>query len=544
MKEAFWMIDQLVQQGVNHFCIAPGSRNTPLALAAAQYPDVNIHVHFDERGLGFYTMGLAQGSAAPAAIIATSGTAVGNLLPSVMEAHHSSVPMILLTADRPAELRDCGANQTTDQVKIFQPFVRWQADLPPTLNEGYFRSMMAQACFHAQQNPRGPVQINCQFREPFQLIGPSLPKGSPIQLSFPKLKPDLSALKPWERFTKGLILIGRLDSPESLLPILQLAERLQWPIFADLLTHARCHPTHEQIRHFDWILKSGCELKPDMILHFGERVTSKKTLEWLQELHPCPYLHVDPRPSLLDPARLQTGRIQANASEFCPLFEAKTDPDWLKSWKEWDRQIDGTVESFFAENPRFTEGHAMRIIGEILPSHYPVFLGNGMPIRDADHFLFPKNSCKGFFVNRGLTGIDGNIATAAGLSNGSNAPLLAFIGDQACLHDLNSFALLKKTKYPLTLIVSNNYGSGIFHHLPIVKCPHFEKYWGAAHDWNFEDIARMFELPYVRTDSDPREELSDAFQSGKSSVVEIITSRHYNHQFQMELTERCQQILV
>ncbi len=544
MKEAFWMIDQLVQQGVTHFCIAPGSRSTPLALTAAEHPGAKIHVHFDERGLGFYSMGLAQGAKFPSAIIVTSGTAVGNLYPSVMEAHHSCVPLILLTADRPPELRDCGANQTTDQIKMFQPFVRFQADLPCTLNEGYFRSMMAQACFHAQQNPPGPVQINCQFREPFYTIDPPLEKGSPIQLSFPKLKPDPGSIKAWEKFSKGLILIGRLASQEDLLPILQLAKQLQWPIFADLLSQARCSPTNEQIRHFDWILKSGCDLRPDLILHFGERVTSKKTLEWLQEIHPTPYLHVDPRPSLLDPARLQTGRIQANASEFCPLYHARTDQSWLSSWKERDREIDGIVEGFFAENPQFSEGHAMRTIGQILPSHFSVFLGNGMPIRDADHFLFPKKSCKGFFVNRGLTGIDGNIATAAGLSNGQNSPVLAFLGDQACLHDLNSFALLKKTKQPLILIASNNYGSGIFHHLPVVNFPHFEELWGAQHNWHFEEPAKMFDLPYIRTDSDPFDELLDAFQSGRSCVIEIITSRSYNHQFQKELTERCQQALV
>ena len=148
--ESSWLIDQLVQQGVRHFCIAPGSRSTPLALAVREHKGAKLHIHYDERGLGFYALGIAKATLEPAAVIVTSGTAVGNLLPSVMEAHHTCTPLILLTADRPPELRDCGANQTTDQVKIFGPFVRWQIDLPCSMHENYFRSIGAQGYFYSK----------------------------------------------------------------------------------------------------------------------------------------------------------------------------------------------------------------------------------------------------------------------------------------------------------------------------------------------------------------------------------------------------------
>lgn len=253
MKEAFWIVDQLVQQGIEHFCLAPGSRSTPLALAAAEHPKAKIHVHFDERGVGFLATGLKN-----AAVIVTSGTAVGNLLPSVMEAHHTCTPMILLTADRPHELRDSGANQTTDQVKIFQSYVRWQTDIATSLDESYFRSIAAQGFFHSRQNPPGPVHINCPFREP--LFNPdSVSEGKPMHLAFPRLYATTTV-----HASKGLIVVGRLPERDDIHSILELAKRIQWPVYADILSNARCTPTAEQIREVSF--------QPDAVLHFGDRL--------------------------------------------------------------------------------------------------------------------------------------------------------------------------------------------------------------------------------------------------------------------------------
>ncbi|HLI93963.1 MAG TPA: 2-succinyl-5-enolpyruvyl-6-hydroxy-3-cyclohexene-1-carboxylic-acid synthase [Puia sp.] len=530
MTEAHWIIDQLVQQGVRHFCVAPGSRNTPLVLAAAEHPKIKVHVHYDERGLGFFALGIGKAGRGPAALIATSGTAVGNLLPSVMEAHHTCTPLILLTADRPAELRDCSANQASDQIKIFQPFVRWQVDVPPSLNESYFRSIAAQGYFYARQNPPGPVQINCQYREPFSIPSSTpfpLQQGKKIVMEFPKLvgKPVGS------KHSKGIILVGRLPDPNDIHSILDLAKRIQWPVFADILSNARLFPTYEQIQSFDWILKKGCDLKPEQILHFGDRLTSKKLLEWLKEVK-ADMTHVSPYPFLQDPARILTGRVQADIPGFCTHFQAPSDPHWLAGWQNLDSEISSLAESRFADSSPFTEAHAMRALARAIPSDFSIFLGNGMPIRDADHFLYPKK-LKGFFCNRGLSGIDGNIATAAGIAEGLQAPVAAFIGDQATLHDLNSLPLLKK--YPVFLIASNNFGSGIFHHLPIAKSPHFETYWAASHNWHFEMAAKMFDIPYMRLDSDPEEALGAVFQTRSSSLTEMITDRTENYLFQQQI---------
>lgn len=518
MKESFWIIDQLICQGIDRFCIAPGSRNTPLVVAAVEHPKAKTIVHYDERGLGFYALGFAKGAKRPAAVITTSGTAAGNLLPSIMEAHHSAIPLILLTSDRPAELRDCGANQTSDQVKMFSHFVRWQADLPPNLTENYFRSVAAQGVFHATQNLPGPVQLNCQFREPFERACPSFPSGSRIHFASSRLIPP-----PTETLAKqGVILIGDIGSDPR--PILNLAKRLQWPVFADILSNARLYPTSEQIRHFDWIIKTNHGLEPDFVLHFGQRLTSKKILDWATTLH------VSTLPFLQDPSRKLSARLTCDIEPFCETFEGGTDPEWLSKWKELDIAAESVSEEQFHSNS-FTEAHAIRKLTEIMPETFAAFFGNGMPIRDADRFLFPKK-CRGLFGNRGLSGIDGNIAIACGLSDGLASPLVAFLGDQTCLHDLNSLPLLKKTDHPVVLIASNNFGSGIFSHLPISEWwPKFETYMAASHSWRFEDAARMFEIPYL-----PFDQIS----FDRSVLVELFTNRDENYQFQKLLLERVQ----
>src|SRR3989338_4030161 len=505
--KASWIIDALVQQGVVHFCTAPGSRSTPLVDAALRHKQATLHVHYDERGLGFFALGLSKALEAPAAIIVTSGTAVGNLLPACMEAHHSYTPLILLTADRPAELRACGANQTAHQTNIFGSFTRWQIDLPNEMNERYFRSTIADAVFHTLTSPKGPVHINCPFQEPFYTPPLEAVAGKPVQLHIGRVK----ASPLTTNASKGVILIGALPNKKDVLPILQLGQTLNWPILADILSTARLYPIGQQIRSFDYIDKPT----PDIILHFGERMTSKKILEWLNTLQ-VEMIHISPNPRLQDPARLVTSRVQSDILEFCQTFEAGYDPAWLNAWED--------QPPTFLETGVFTEVHMMQTLSQLIPQDFAVFLGSGMPIRDADHFLFPKKGA-GFFANRGLSVIDGNIASLAGI--GEFYPTLGVIGDQAALYDINSLPLLKKTKKPVILLISNNFGGGIFHHLPIANSPHFETFWAAQHNYTFEKIANFMGLPYF-----PFQELHKAFQRNTSAMIELITDRAQNYQYQ------------
>ena len=516
------IIDQLIQQGVTDFFFSPGSRSTPLAVAAARAPKVRLYRHFDERGLGFYALGCALGKESPVAVITTSGTAVGNLLPSVMEAHHASIPLLLLTADRPAELRECSANQTTDQIKIFQNFVRFQFDLDSTMPEKAIRSKVAEAVYRSQHPHPGPVHINCPFREPFYPLG-SCNAGKPIALDVA----EFGSLPTRELPNEGIILIGRLPKRSDIHAALQVAKKLGWPVFADLLSSARAFPSEEQIRHFDYLLTRAP--KPNCILHFGERFTSKRLMEWLSANPVETYLHISPHSHWNDPSHLVTGRIHASvdAVSFC----ADTSPSWLSTWQELDRETGEMLDE--VETP-FTETALMKQIGTADLADWGIFLGNSMPIREAEWFLFPEKA-KGFFANRGLSGIDGNIASIAGLSVGLQSPILGIVGDLTALHDLNSLSLL--SDLPVVLVVSNNDGCGIFSHLAVANDPQFEALWGYSHGLTFEAAAKMFGLEYASAESEESLDLSltRALKERRGALLEVKTSRTENIAFHKRL---------
>lgn len=519
-QQASALIDQLVQQGVCDFCIAPGSRSTPFILAAAEHPKATTWVHYDERGLGFYAIGIALGKKRPVAILTTSGTAVANLLPAVMEAAHSFLPLILLTADRPPELRQCGANQTCDQVKIFQEWVKWQFDFPPPseeLSESFLRSQVAEAVFRSKE---GPVHLNLMVREPLWDEAPiPYPIGKPIPIA----TPSFAFSEKIELSGKGLICIGR--TTEDLSPILALAKRLSWPIFADLTSGIRAYPAAEEwIRHFQSI-SSPPEI--DLILHFGDRFLAKK-LPLAKERW-----HISSTPTFYDPGHQMTARFPLPAKTFCDAVIQCGDPSpgWLEAWQKLDHRVK-TVQSALFPKALSTEPYLMNQLNHLLPNGWSCFFGTSMPVRDADRFFFPDNPTQ-VFANRGVSGIDGLIATSVGVAIGLNKPLFSLIGDQSCLHDLNSLPLLHQLKTPFVLAISNNFGSGIFSHLPIYgKTPYFETHLAAAHPFGFEEAAKMFHLPYYR------EDLQSAFALNRPCIVEIRTDRKTNQRVYLSLENK------
>jgi 2-succinyl-5-enolpyruvyl-6-hydroxy-3-cyclohexene-1-carboxylate synthase len=550
MKNSVWahcLIDQLIQQGVTRFCIAPGSRSTPLALAAARHHKANLTVHFDERALGFFALGCAMASGTPAALIVTSGTAVGNLLPAVMEAAHSNIPLILLSADRPPELRDCGANQATDQIKIFQNFVVWQTDLPcpnEELSEGFVRSQAALAV--AQSMQCGPVQINCQFREPLFEPASVFSEGSAQPFFLPTQAPSPDLLIYVEEILaqakRGLIVIGRLSAHSNTEAILNLAKRLGWPVFADLLSQARCQRTPEQILQFDYAIRSEAAPTPDYILHFGDRFTSKELPVWIQKTQ-ATVLHIDSSKKRLDPLHERPIRIQSDPALLCLSLNLETtnatEPGWLEAWQTLDARLQESLDATFEEPHPFTEDDFMRKLSYQLPVNSSVFLANSMPIRNAEHFLFPHLP-QGFYANRGLSGIDGQIATAAGIAAPLKTPMPAILGDLSCLHDLNSLALLHSLETPFLLLVSNNFGGGIFSHLPLAddcKQEHFEKLFATSHDFRFEGAANMFSIPYQSACT--IEPLEGIFPEKGPLLFEIFTSRKENACFQKRILGEC-----
>jgi len=518
------IIAQLVEQGVTYFCMAPGFRSTPLTIAAAENSMAITFVHFDERGLAFHALGVAKATKKPVAIIVTSGTAVGNLMPAVMEAEASGVPLILLTSDRPHELRDTMANQTCDQIKIFGDFVRYFFDLPTPSNElpqNFLATTIAQAVTRASFPIPGPVQINCPFREPFFSDKPSSASNcDKIRYTTPRLKLDNPKL--WagdlQSIEKGVIILGK-GAPDAT----ELSQNLGWPILPDITSGYREAAGNRAITHYHHILKSLPELETECILHLGDAVVSKPLMQWMAKAPR--QIHVAEHPKRLDPNHRVTDRIICDPDLFCievaELLEP-ADPDWFEMWKNLS-----TLAKSAIVLPKDSEPSVMEWIKE---KKTALFFANSMPIRDADMFFFPQNPCGPIFANRGLSGIDGNIATIAGIAQ--KHPVTAVIGDQTALHDLNSLAQLKKVKHRAQIVLINNGGGGIFSFVAIGERKDLlDPYFAAAHDKTFANAAKMFGLSYANS----LEEDAD--------IIELFTNREENLQIHKQIDQQIRDTL-
>jgi 2-succinyl-5-enolpyruvyl-6-hydroxy-3-cyclohexene-1-carboxylate synthase len=540
-KFAKLIVDHLVEHGVRRFCISPGSRSTPLAYAVSQDDRIDPLVHFDERGMAFHAFGFAKGAKAPVALIVTSGSAVGNLMPAVMEASHEGIPLIILTADRPPELRDAGANQSCDQVKIFSSYVRWECDLPcpdASLPDGYIGSTIAQAVYRATHSPKGPVHLNCMFREPF-FTNPSFFIRGSCHYETSHTTVSTHTIEQWaKRFSsaeRGVIIAGSLTTPRSLKSIYALSEHLHWPILPDILSGIRSDGVqHNVIPYYDAILKIAPDLRPDLILHLGGSLVSKTTLQWIQKVNPRTYVMVADHPYRHDPNHILTHRIQCDPTLFCeqivPFISRRG--SWLDIWQTYSENIENQIDSLTGQ---LTEPGLFRFLHHHLPTHWALFLANSMPIRDADQFFFPRFFRGPIFGKRGLSGIDGNIAAAIGISEGSQRPTLAVIGDQTALHDINSLAMAHKAKHPTVFLIVNNKGGGIFSFLPVAEKKEFaETFVAAAHPFDFEHAARMFKLPYYPLSD--FSQLSRALKEEKSCLIEMETNRAENFELHQHIT--------
>ena len=538
------IVHNLISCGVRRFCLSPGSRSSPLAYAIAHEELASSFVHFDERGMAFHALGYAKASQEPVAIVCTSGSAVTNLFPALAEASHAGVPLIVLTADRPPELSDCGSNQTCDQVKIFGSYVRWEIDLPcpgGTIPESYISSSIAYAVYRATQTPKGAVHINCRFREPLFTSG-TTPLCTPTHYetshtSLPKATLERFG-KYLSRAERGVIIAGSFSTTRELKGIYALAEHLHFPILPDILSGLRGSLDHSTIiPYYDAILKSHSYLKPDFILHLGDRLVSKTLLEWIKKSNSNFYTLVAAHSLRHDPNHNVTHRIECDPTLFCEQVLPFTShrSSWISQWKELSDVIAQDLISF--ENT-FTEFGLIRFLHHHIPSHYAFFLSNSLPIRHADQFFFPKFFKGPIFGNRGLSGIDGNIATAIGIAEGAQRPTIALLGDLAALHDLNSLAQVHKTSHPVIFLIINNSGGGIFSFVTNpTKKEIFEEFWAEKHPFNFENAAKNFQLPYHHLKD--FSSLAKALKEEKSCVIEITTNREETYAMHSRILETC-----
>ncbi len=516
-------VDALVRAGVGDAVVCPGSRSTPLALAFRAHPRVTVRVLVDERSAGFFALGMARAGRRPVAVLTTSGTAAANLLPAVVEASLGRVPLVLITADRPAELRDRGAAQAIDQVRLFGTHAKWFAELPLLDGEDvtarHVRSVATRAVATALGGPAGPVHLNVPFREPLVPDGPLGPLdgeqptaviGGRRTLADEEVERLALRLAAVER---GLIVAGPQDDPAFPAAVARLAAALHWPILADPLSLVRNGP-HDRARVIgrgDQLLRPGpwrAGHVPGLVLRFGAMPTSKSVLTLLEEERPAQVV-VDGDGGWREPAILPTTFVHADSSATANAIAdalgagerrpggsrlrpapARGHP-WLDAWLTADRSADRALRGWLTRTTdagEAFEGAPFAHLADLLPDGGILWAGSSMPVRDMDAWLPAGPRAIRPLANRGANGIDGVVSSAFGAA-ATGAPVTLVIGDLALLHDLSGLVAARLHGLAATIVVVNNDGGGIFSFLPQATTArpdaglpaHFEELFGTPH---------------------------------------------------------------
>ncbi|QUT16784.1 2-succinyl-5-enolpyruvyl-6-hydroxy-3-cyclohexene-1-carboxylic-acid synthase [Rahnella inusitata] len=523
------ILESLTRHQVKHVCIAPGSRSTALTLAAAAHPHLICHTHFDERGLGHLALGLAKASGTPVAVIVTSGTAVANLYPALIEASLTGEKLVLLTADRPPELIDCGANQAIRQPGMFASYPVQALDLPRPTPEISARWLVSAIDNAMAQQTHGAVHINCPFAEP--LYGEDTGEytewleqlgdwwqGHQPWLSFAPVQ-NSPAQPDWLswRQKRGVIIAGRICAHESEL-LVQWADKLGWPLISDVQA-----ATGNPLPYADlWLAspqaKSVLE-RAQLVVQFGGGLTGKRLLQWQAACQPEEYWLIDALPGRLDPAQHRGRRIQTPVPAFLLQHPAQHQPDWAPELDECAARAGHAIELHLAST--FGEAAAAWQLPSLLPEHGQLFLGNSLIVRLADAFAQLPAGYP-IFANRGASGIDGLLSTAAGVQRATCKPTLVLLGDISALYDLNALALMRQCSAPTVIIVVNNNGGQIFSLLPTPEAER-QQFYCMPQNVDFQHAAAMFGLDYASPTS--MTELHDAvtqcWQHGGVKLVEL-----------------------
>ena len=549
------IVEELVRNGVTYFVVCPGSRSTPLVQAVARHPDVRVALWNDERGAAFHALGWGRATGLPAAVITTSGTAVANLLPAAIEADLDRVPLLLLTADRPHELREVGANQSIRQPELFDGYLRWAFDLPVPHDATPARMVLTtidHAVFKASDESHpGPVQLNCPFREPLaptpEPWDPDCLAGldawlegereytwiersiAPCPLDDAWLEALADALLDVER---GLVVIGDVPLGHG---AEELARVLGWPLWID--QRAGFAPDQEcpnHLPHIDRLLGHG--FAPDVILQVGARLESRRIQTWVEQGRAADVLVVHPAPERFDPAHRVTHRFVAPVDHWCTalwerLVDRRPDPEgWPSLPAALVARHAALAEASLTaveEGAAPSEPWVARHITRILDMAHGLYVSNSMPIRDVQQFGVKDRPGLDIQANRGASGIDGIVSSAAGYAQGAGKPVTLLIGDLALLHDVNALAHLLALEQPLTIIVLNNGGGSIFSFLPIAAHDDvLRPFVSTPHDVSFAGVCQSFGLAHHRVEDRAAFDraYADAIGSGVSSMIEVVSS--------------------
>lgn len=539
-------LEELCRLGVRDVCVAPGSRSTPLVVslnALKSVYNLRVHTHIDERGLGFFALGLAKATGRPAVVLTTSGTAVANLLPAVIEASQSDHPMIVVSADRPPELIGVGANQAIVQPGLFGDYVRLEIDAQvPHSSIGLVPALVqAGQVWQAANFPRrpGPVHINLPFDEPLlaellhdshvvfddlsSWMASSAPYQPPTGLAEMNAS-ELSVAVPADilalltRAESGLIVVGELSDFGDVEAVLQLAERVQWPVCVDTLSGCLAQQGHRFFAYSEYflgdLLVQG--VVPDVVLHLGGPLVSRR-LQAYVAARTQGVVHVSETERVVDPQGAVTHRVVSPVRHFAPqLISLHLHvQDWLDfhapSMEFMDRKIGEELGRIALGTEASVAGSAIgdavwtselavvRELTRLIPEHGTLFVGNSLPIRELLWVGVRDGVSRTVLGNRGASGIDGLVSTAAGVATGMRSPVTLLIGDMSVLHDLSGWLWLSRLQYPIIMVVLNNGGGGIFDHLPIANQQPdiLDDYYRMARSVDFSALAKGVAVPMV-----------------------------------------------
>ncbi len=498
------LLGALASAGVKRAVVSPGSRSTPLALAALRQSDMRVEVIIDERSAAFFALGLAKATGAPAVLIATSGSAIANWLPAVVEADMACVPMLLLSADRPPELHDCGANQAMDQLGLFSSHVRAFHQMPLAEGDGNWLGGLAGRAFRSATGPLpGPVHINVPLREP---LVPANPDARAMQPAAPSVlrsetRASGAALDDIRRIVSapnGAIVCGTQDLGAGFhAAATRLARTRHIPVFADLLSGARFGASVGEniLAHPDQVARSAPV--PDWIIRFAGTPVSRALADWLTRARSVPQIVVSATERVADPTGTATQVLTADAVSLCAALteDASRSEQWLQPFVEADEMAAATAERVCGSSAPF-EGSVVRALISGAPQDTTFFLGNSLSLRSAEWFAGRSTKRLRILGNRGVSGIDGNISTASGIA-AATGPVVAVVGDLTLFHDLNALALAGL--HNVTVVVLDNGGGGIFGHLAEAKLPEFDRAWLAPQPLDAVALARGFGLDACRT---------------------------------------------
>ncbi len=490
-------VDEIVRSGMRAACTSPGSRSAPLALTLAREPRLRCYSHVDERCAGFFGVGLAKASGLPVAVTCTSGTAAAELLPAAVEAHEARVPLLLLTADRPPELRENGAGQAIDQLKLFGSVAKWFFEVGT--HDGtaerlrWMRTLACRAYATTLEGRPGVVHLNFPLREPLVVDGP-LPEDSTARAEGRRYvhrhppapsaefgeygaEDDLASLaQTIDETRRGIVVAGRNErtvgerAPGE--AAAKFAAAARWPLLADPMSLARRGAA--AIAHYDALLRDesfAASLMPDLVIRVGDLPVSKPLRTWLAGLTHVPQIALDPEAAWQDPASVLSQSLAVDpARTLQPLAQsvAPAEEDWLAQWRSGDKRASEAIQGVLGETG-LSEPVVAAELGTLLPQSATLFVASSMPVREIETFWPVREDPPRVLCNRGANGIDGVVSSAFGAAAADQGPVVLLIGDVALAHDVGGLLAARRLGLKLTIVLIDNGGGGIFDFLPVAE---------------------------------------------------------------------------